>query len=226
VALTVTAALTERKVLQWISKPLIAPTLAVQVWRARGRTASVDTALLLGALGAATVGDVLLIEPDDDRRLVAGATSFAAMQLGYAAVLLRAGARPTKQAALPRVAGWLAAAGLLSKRAPNLAAPLSAYGLTLGTSTTLTSDPALAPGAHTVAGLVVPDGRAVSRLSLGALLFTLSDGLIVLRRVLLRGSTSRRVAESAILASYAVAQALLVEGMVDLAEMQAARDSV
>ncbi|MCX5042004.1 lysoplasmalogenase [Aldersonia sp. NBC_00410] len=219
VALTVTGALTERKALQWIAKPLIAPTLAAQVWRARERTAPVDTALLLGGLTAATVGDVLLIEPDDDRRLVAGATAFAAMQLGYAALLHRAGARPTAPAALPRVTGAIAAAGLLGARARHLAAPLTAYGLTLGTATTLASDPALVPDARAVAGLVVPGRRPASRLGLGALLFTLSDGLIVVRRTLLRGSTSRRVAEGAILASYAAAQALLVEGMLDIAEM-------
>ncbi|WP_068278729.1 lysoplasmalogenase [Aldersonia kunmingensis] len=219
VTLTVVGALTERKALQWVAKPLIAPVLARRVWRLRNRVAPVDAALLLGGLSAATVGDVLLIEPDDDRRLVRGAASFAIMQLGYAGVLRRAGARPTKNAAMPRVVGWLAAAGLLRKRAPHLAAPLSAYGLTLGTATTLASDPELVPGAPTVGGLVVPRGRPATGLGLGALLFTVSDALIVVRRVLLKGSTSRRLAEAAILSSYAAAQGLLVEGILDVAEM-------
>lgn len=219
VTLTVAGALTDKKMLQWVGKPLIAPVLARRVWRLRNRAAPVDIALLLGGLSAATVGDVLLIEPDDDRRLVRGAAAFAAMQLGYAGVLRRAGARPTKNAAMPRVIGWLAAAGLLGRRAPHLAAPLSAYGLTLGTATTLASDPELVPGAPTLAGMVVPRGRPATGLGLGALLFTVSDALIVIRRVLLTGSMSRRVAEAAIISFYAGAQGLLVEGMLDIAEM-------
>ena len=45
----------------------------------------------------------------------------------------------------------------------------------------------------------------------GALLFTVSDGLIVLRRLFARSERSRRLAEGVILGTYAAAQYLLTE---------------
>ncbi|WP_084494435.1 MULTISPECIES: lysoplasmalogenase [Nocardia] len=174
----------------------------------RGSSQS-DRALLLGSLAAATVGDVLLIDPDDDRRLVAGASAFAVMQCGYSALWWRRGARPQPMVAAPRLFAWLGAAMLLRARAPRIAAPLTAYGATLGTAATLASDPALAPGAKVVAGTVVPGSDPRSRLALGALLFTLSDGMIVLRRLFARTTRSRRASEAVILATYAGAQYLL-----------------
>jgi hypothetical protein len=48
------------------------------------------------------------------------------------------------------------------------------------------------------------------------MLFTASDGLIVVRRLFIRGERGRAVAEGVILASYAAAQLLLVEGMLTL----------
>ncbi|PPJ32646.1 hypothetical protein C5E45_21490 [Nocardia nova] len=168
-----------------------------------------DRALLIGSLAAATVGDLLLIDPDDDRRLVAGASAFAVMQCGYSALWWRRGARPQPMVAAPRVFAWLGAAMLLRARAPRIAAPLTAYGATLGTAATLASDSALAPGAKVVAGTVVPGSDPRSRLALGALLFTLSDGLIVLRRLFARTTRSRRAGEAVILATYAGAQYLL-----------------
>lgn len=71
--ITVLGAATGRDRWQWATKPLLMPLLAadaVQAGRAtgeRGRSQS-DRALLLGSLAAATVGDILLIDPDDDRR--------------------------------------------------------------------------------------------------------------------------------------------------------------
>ncbi|MBM4708747.1 lysoplasmalogenase, partial [Rhodococcus hoagii] len=91
------------------------------------------------------------------------------------------------------------------------------YGALLGTTATLAADPALAPGASDVAGLPMPNrGDRRSWLGLGGLLFTGSDGTIVVRKLFLRGEKTRAVAEGAILASYAAAQLLLVEGMIEL----------
>ncbi|WP_459548380.1 lysoplasmalogenase family protein [Nocardia sp. X0981] len=210
-AVTVLGALTGRERLQWAAKPLMMPLLAADIATGRADPAPADRALLLGSLGAATVGDVLLIDPDDDRRLVAGASSFAVMQMGYAALWWRRGARPRPVVAAPRVLAWVGAGALLRSRAPALAAPLSAYGATLGTAAVLASDPALAPGAKTIAGLNVPDADPRSRLGLGALLFTVSDGLIVVRRLFARGERSRRVLEGVILATYGAAQFLLAD---------------
>ncbi|MGW0042973.1 lysoplasmalogenase [Rhodococcus sp. NPDC003348] len=212
-AATVVGAVVENEKLQLVAKPLIAPALAARVLRRRGNIDRVDTAVLLGSLAAATVGDVFMIDPDDDTRLMNGARSFAVMQVGYSTVLARRGARPTAPALVPRLLGWLGAAGLLRARARRVAPTLTAYGAVLGTTSTLSADPSLAPGARVVAGNVVPNADPRSRLGLGGLLFTGSDALIVVRRLFVRGTAGRRAAEGVILASYAAAQALLVEGM-------------
>ncbi len=166
-----------------------------------------------GAMVAATVGDVLLIDPDDDSRILQGAASFAVMQAIYAELLRKRGARPTVSNAVPRLVGWVAAAASMARRSPGVAPGLSAYGSTLAAMSTLAADPALAPEARTVAGLVVPGTDPRSRLAVGGMLFTISDALIVVRRLFLRRVVHRRIAEGSILATYALAQALLVEGL-------------
>src|SRR5690606_4329526 len=187
------------------------PLLAADVVTAGADIEPAERTVLLAALGAATVGDVLLIDPDDDRRLIAGASSFAVMQAGYAALWWRHGARPRPEIAVPRVLAWIGAGALLRAKAPAIAVPLTAYGATLGTAAVLASDPALAPDAENVAGLNIPNANPRSRLGLGALLFTVSDGLIVLRRLFARSERSRRVTEGVILATYCAAQLLLAD---------------
>ncbi len=214
-AATVAGAVTENEKLQLVAKPLIGPALAARVLRRRGTLGAVDTGLLLGSLAAATVGDVFMIDPDDDDRLCRGARSFAVMQAGYATVLARRGARPTPPAVVPRLLSWLGAAVLLRSRARPVAPTLTGYGAVLGTMSALAADPALAPGARVVAGTVVPNSDPRSRLGLGGLLFLGSDSLIVVRRLFVRGEKGRKVAEAAVLASYVAAQALLVEGMTE-----------
>ena len=208
-AVTVAGAATGRDRWQWVAKPLLMPLLAADVLHSGGGTAQTERRVLLGSLAAAAVGDILLIDPDDDRRLVAGASAFAAMQTGYSVLWWRRGGRPRPEIVAPRVLAWLGAGALLRARAPQLAAPLTVYGATLGTAAVLASDPALAPDAKTVAGTVIPNRDPRSRLALGALLFTLSDGLIVLRRLFARTTRSRRNSEAVILATYAGAQYLL-----------------
>ncbi|WP_067703433.1 lysoplasmalogenase [Nocardia jejuensis] len=208
---TVFGAVTGRDALQRVAKPLLMPLLAADVVVNGGDLDPVDRTVLLGALAAATVGDVLLLEPDNDGRLVTGATSFAVMQSGYSWLWWRRGARPRPEIAGQRLAAWLGAAALMRAKAPGIAAPLTAYGATLGAAATLASDPGLAPGARNVAGLNVPNSDPRSRLGLGALLFTVSDGLIVLRRIFARTPTSRRVSEGVILGTYAAAQYLLAD---------------
>ncbi|RBO87906.1 lysoplasmalogenase family protein [Nocardia puris] len=210
-AVTVFGAVTGRDKLQWVAKPLMMPLLAADVATSEVALDPVDRTVLLGSLGAATLGDVLLIDPDDDRRLIAGASSFAVMQAGYSVLWWRRGARPRAAIAGQRLAAWLGAAALMRVKAPTVAAPLTAYGATLGTAATLASDPALAPGAKNLAGLNIPGPDPRSRLGLGALLFTLSDGLIVLRRIFASSPRARRTTEGIILATYAAAQYLLTD---------------
>ncbi|MBC7304178.1 MAG: lysoplasmalogenase [Nocardia sp.] len=207
-AVTVFGAVTGRDRLQWVAKPMLMPLLAADSVTSGG-LAPDERRLLLGSLAAATVGDVLLLDPDDDRRLIAGASSFAIMQTGYSVLWWKRGARPQPAIALPRAIAWMGAAGLLSAKAPGLALPLTAYGATLGTAATLASDPALAPDAKNAAGLNIPNADPRSRLGVGALLFTISDGLIILRRLFARDERTRRISEGVVLATYAGAQYLL-----------------
>ncbi|MFC4604908.1 lysoplasmalogenase family protein [Rhodococcus kronopolitis] len=213
---TVAGAVTGNERLQQVAKPLMAPALAARVWRRRDEVDRADAGLLLAALAAATVGDVFMIDPDDDARLVRGASSFAVMQTGYSTLLARHGARPTAPALVPRLLGWLGAAGLLRARARTVSTTLTGYGAVLATTSTLSADPALAPGARVVAGTALPNADRRSWLALGGLLFTGSDALIVVRRLFVRGETGRRVTEGVVLASYGAAQVLLVEGMLAL----------
>lgn len=216
-AATVYGAVTGRERVQQVAKPLIAPALATRVLRRRDHLDTADSALLVAGLAAATVGDVFMIDPDVDSRLKRGASSFGVMQVAYSSLLARRGARPRRAAALPRLGAWAGASGLLHAKAPTVAKTLTGYGALLGTTATLAADPALAPAAADVAGLPMPNRRdRRSWLGLGGLLFTGSDGTIVMRKLFLRGEKARAVAEGAILASYAAAQLLLVEGMIEL----------
>lgn len=215
-AATVFGAVVGNERVQQIAKPLIAPALAARVLRKRSETETADTALLLAGLAAATVGDVFMIDPDNDARLIKGASSFAVMQASYSALLLRRGARPTRAALRPRINGWSTASGLLRAKAPSVSTPLTGYGLMLGTTSTLSADPARAPQSNAVLDVVVPNKDRRSWLGLGGVLFTASDGLIVVRRLFIRGTAGRAAAEGVILASYAGAQLMLVEGMLAL----------
>ncbi len=219
-ALATTAlALTGDKRIQYATKTTLGPALAARVLRERraGALDGIDTALLLTGLAGATVGDVLMIDADDDTRLRTGATAFGVMQSAYAQYLRGRGARPRLRAGLVNAAAAAGGAALLRMRLPEVAGPLSTYALSLGTTATLAADPSLAPGAPLVAGVPRP-AAADPRTWLGAggLLFTASDATIGVRRMFLRGATARRLAEGAVIATYSAAHLMLVEGMLRL----------
>lgn len=220
-AATVAGAVCDRESWQRVAKPLIGPALAVRVLRSSRETTPVDTALLLTGLAAATAGDVFMIRSDEDPRILRGAGSFAVMQAAYSTVLVRHGARVSRSAAIQRAGAVLGAAGLLGARSRPVAVPLTAYGAVLGTTATLAGDPSLAPGAPQFAGIAVPGTDRRSWLGLGGLVFTASDGSIVLRRTLLKNERARAAAEGFVLVTYVAAQALLVEGMLALARRNA-----
>lgn len=191
-AVTVVGAAAGSMPVQRMAKPLIVPALASGLDPARDR-------VLLAGLAAATVGDVLLIDPDDDSALEWGARAFAVMQGSYTYLLLRRGARPTLLDAVPRYAGWAVASTLLARRQPAVASTLTGYGAVLATTSTLSA-------------------RSVSRggdrrLIIGGVLFTVSDALIVFRRLYLTEDRRRRAAEAVILSTYVAAQVLLVEAL-------------
>ncbi|WP_415972993.1 lysoplasmalogenase family protein [Rhodococcus sp. 077-4] len=191
-AVTVLAASTGSAALQRMAKPLIVPALATGLNPARDR-------VLLAGLAAATVGDILLIDPDDDSALEWGARAFAVMQGSYTYLLLRGGARPAVVDAIPRYAGWAAATALLARRQPAVASTLSLYGAILATTSTLSARS--------------PSRGGDRRLVIGGVLFTVSDALIVSRRLFLTEEGHRRAAEAVILSTYVAAQVLLVEAL-------------
>ena len=122
---------------------------------------------------------------------------------------------------MQRAGAVLGAAGLLGARSRPVAVPLTAYGAVLGTTATLAGDPSLTPGAPQFAGIAAPGTDRRSWLGLGGLVFTASDGSIVLRRTLLKNERARAAAEGFVLVTYVAAQALLVEGMLALARRNA-----
>lgn len=191
-AVTVAGAWTDSVWLQRCAKPLIVPALATALEPARDRT------LLVGLAGA-TVGDALLIDPDNDAMLRWGAGAFAVMQGSYIRLLLRRGARPQPVHAVPRYAGWAVATAMLARRQPEVASTLSSYGAVLAATSTLTA--------------CSPRRGGSRRLLAGGLLFTFSDALIIGRRLLLSRERDRRLAEVVILSTYIAAQVLLVEAL-------------
>lgn len=191
-AVTVFGAWTGSMPLQRAAKPLIVPALAGGLDPTRDR-------VLLAGLAAATVGDVLLIDPDDDDALTWGARAFAVMQASYSYLLLRRGARPAPVDAIPRYAGWAAAAVLLARRQPAVASTLTGYGAVLATTSTLSARS--------------PAHGGDRRLMIGGVLFTVSDALIVFRRLFLTEERRRRAAEAVVLSTYVAAQVLLVEAL-------------
>lgn len=220
---TVVGGLTDNEKLQKAVKPLIAPALAVRVLRGSDRADRTDTALLLTGLAAATLGDIAMIRSDEDRRILTGAGCFAVMQTAYSAVLVRHGARVTPPLVAQRAGAVVGAAALLTARNRSVAAPLTAYGTLLATTATLAGDRRLAPAAPVRAGLPMPVADRRSWLGIGGLLFTVSDGTIVLRRTLLKNEKARAAAEGFVLSTYAAAQLLLVEGLVALSRSRSRR---
>lgn len=202
---TVFGAVTGADRLHRFAKPLMVPALVAGL--------PPRSPLLGSALAAATIGDILLLDPDDDEKILRGATAFTVMQICFAKVLSDRGAQLSVRNALPRLVGWGVASAMLARKSPRVAPGLAAYGLTLATMSTFAADPILAPGSAAVAGVVVPGSDPRSRIALGGILFTVSDALIVFRRLQLRRESHRRIAEGIVLATYAAAQLLLVEGM-------------
>lgn len=216
---TTALALSGDKRIQYATKPVMGPALAARVLRERraGNLDGIDTTLLLVGLAGATVGDVFMVDPDDDDRLRRGASSFGLMQSAYAQYLRQHGARPRLRPALVNAAAAAAGAALLHWRLPQAASTLSGYAVALGSTATLAADPGLVPGAPQAAGVVRPrsdDER--TWIGAGGMLFTASDAVIVGRRMFLRNATARRLAEGAVIAAYGTAHLMLMEGMLRL----------
>ncbi len=187
------------------TKPALMPLLAI---RLREAPATPQTPLHTPsaiALAAGWAGDVALLS-DGQRAFLAGLGSFAVGHAAYVVGLrhLRAPG-PAVAATGPRMAllGGLALGPLLAqaagRRDPGLRAPVAAYAALLaGTAASATHlDTAVPREARLLLGA-------------GAWLFLVSDSVLGLRAFVLTGPAPW--AERTVMATYTLAQALLVEG--------------
>ncbi|OIJ67317.1 lysoplasmalogenase [Streptomyces mangrovisoli] len=133
-------------VLEWIAKPLLAPVLAVHLWRRTGARhrpvpgpavafRSATRRLALAGLAFATAGDVALLLPGTAAFGV-GLVCFLGAQLCWTAAFLRAGAlsylRPRRVLGAAYLGGWAVAVGALAPRlGPVLGAAVAVYAFAL-----------------------------------------------------------------------------------------------
>ncbi|GAA3442834.1 lysoplasmalogenase [Planomonospora venezuelensis] len=181
------AVLLDIPALEWASKPLLAPVLAVYLLRADPRQR-----LLPAGLAFAAAGDVALLM-EGRIAFAAGMACFLAMQVCYIAAFARAGAFAVLRAR-PWVPGvyllvWLAASVALWDALGGLRIPIVLYGLALI---------AMAAAASGV-------GRVVAA---GGALFAVSDLLIGLGVA----GTQFPGRGLVVMATYVLAQVLIVCG--------------
>ncbi|WP_435613813.1 lysoplasmalogenase family protein [Streptomyces sp. 1222.5] len=223
------AALTGNRPLQLLTKPVAVPLLAFKAHRRRSELEPAERRLLVAGLVAAGVGDYYMSRSDEDSQIIRGATAFGAMQLLYAALMMRRGSRPhVRTAALP-LAAWVAAASLLAARREagrsRVPAVLTVYAASLAHMLTLAQDLRPERLSEVVSALVRPTRDRRTWLSAGALLFAVSDTAILLRRTLLTDARARAAAQMFVLTSYNAAQWLIVEGFLAQASTGAPRVS-
>lgn len=190
-----------------VSKTALMPLLQASLVRERKSLCPKTFGALMLATGAAWVGDVVLIAPSGGeseqasrRRLRKGAAAFAVQQGIYAGLLAHAGARPRPRSTAV-VAGTLLGLAALDTAKESRPDPVvTAYGLLLGTTGAL--------------ALGMPrDGRVeVDRIPWGGAAFVASDAMILIGQQLLRGR-SADAAHGFVLATYALAQRWLVDGL-------------
>ncbi|MDQ4008892.1 MAG: lysoplasmalogenase [Actinomycetota bacterium] len=200
--------------LRLLTKPALMPSLA---WWAVGRHGPAQRAMLRrtgAAMVLSAVGDVALLREDDDAFLV-GLGGFLGAHLAYGSAF--AGRTRRWGPGTARRVGPVAATAavtvpvLVTRAGPRLGGPVAAYGLAIA---------AMAAAATTLDASVVP-ASARRRIAAGAVCFMVSDALLGARRFLLPRSSGSRgddlgevVGEAAVMATYTLAQWLLVDGVV------------
>lgn len=173
------------------------------------RRPAADNFLLAANAASSLVGDYVMLREeyqttDETARgqwLVTGAACFAATQLGYLALLHRAGARPSPVRALAGAVILAQCGRLIARRDPSLAGPLVAYGALVVSMAASAGDPELAD----------------RRIGIGGMCFVVSDALIINRRLGGWSPRAQAVAEWGILISYFIAQRLLMGGLAESA---------
>jgi uncharacterized membrane protein YhhN len=193
-AADVVLAARHRRRARWATKPLLMPLLAASVVRSGQGGETADRAVLAG-LGWSGLGDVALLGVGEPA-FGAGLASFLAAHCCYTVAFLRRRAGGTRRR--PALAGlyvlaWAVLSAVLVPRTGRLRVPVLLYGtalLGMALSALDTGDPRLAAG-----------GAA----------FLVSDSILALDAF---DVASVSGGDAIVMATYAVAQALIAEGTV------------
>lgn len=214
-AALVAAGVKRSKKVERVAKPLIMLSLQAGLWRTRHQRDRTENALLAVATTASLAGDVLMMEEEfatgetlSDMWIKRGASAFAVNHAAMIALALRKGARPRSQDLVQRLPGMLEGAAVLRLKRPHLFVPLGSYSKILTWMSTVMAAPQLVP--PNAEGCDPRQG-----LELGGLLFVISDGTLLHRRVFLKGELPRAISEGVVLSTYALSQLLLVDGLAE-----------
>lgn len=193
-----------RRSVVFVAKPACLISIVAGLVPGANRRSAPDNLLLAGTAASALLGDyVMLLEEYQaegatrQRWLLAGAGCFAATQIGYLALLWRAGARPSPVLALPGIAVLAQCGQLIATKEPAMAGPLVGYGALVVSMAASAADPKLNDW----------------RIGVGGMSFVLSDALIINRRLGGWPPRAQMIAEWVILVSYFAAQRLLLGGL-------------
>lgn len=185
-----------------LTKPLLMPLLLAWVLAMAGRRWPVPLRWLAAGLVFAWVGDLLLMG-DSDLAFALGLGAFLVMQACYVVAFLRVPGpglvRAWKIALIPYVVAWIVLAALVWPGAGGMRIPVLVYGAALMAMAVAALDLVLR----------LPQ-RLAWRVAIGAGVFVVSDALIALTAF---GPLTESVRTgAAIMATYTVAQGLIVTG--------------
>ena len=196
--------LTSRHTLIWGTKPLLVPLLAIWLWGASARPMRAPVRLMAIGLVFAWFGDLALMG-DGDLAFMVGILMFLVMQIFYILAFRRVPGpglvRAWPIALIPFAVVWLALAAAMLHGSGLKALPALVYGLVLVTMAVAALDVVIR----------VPQ-RPGWRVAGGAICFLVSDGLIALTAF--AGISSTPITSGVVMATYVVAQAMIVTGFV------------
>lgn len=200
-----------------VSKTVLMPLLAANVWRRRHETSRFTTTTLLIGLAGGWLGDLILMpnKPNLNR----GSVPFAVNQVAYHVLLWRAGARISALRAAIRFPLWAGSVPLVGAVKPEALPAAVGYGPLLAVTSALADDPVLLEGAGAVGtdgqtGLPIAD--VTYGLGHGGNLFLISDTLLMARKMFAEEGVVGKLLNAAVMDTYTVAQLFLVEGLLAL----------
>ena len=200
-----------------VSKTVLMPLLAANVWCRRHETSRFTTTTLLIGLAGGWLGDLILMPHTPN--LNRGSVPFAVNQVAYHVLLWRAGARISALRAAIRFPLWAGSVPLVGAVKPEALPAAVGYGPLLAVTSALADDPVLLEGAGAVGtdeqtGLPIAD--ATYGLGHGGNLFLISDTLLMARKMFAEEGVVGKLLNAAVMDTYTVAQLFLVEGLLAL----------